>query len=514
MENKLLNYGKKLLFLFLSVFIIKKKEVLMKNSVLLFFAMLLLYSCSPFVSIVEVKKEMPELDSDELVYVFFEDRNDVPDSAVYIGDISTLTNINGVNKLNTSNGLVSSSKDPLIEYVWNSLVKAAKRDGGNLVIIDKTTKSTKWAILTGKLYLIPKYEKTEYSETSLISRWSGKKPDVVEGLYVQEITGIDNKDDIYTLKYGVVKTDSNHYSLVYLEGYENFPTICYLNWVNGIWNSGDIVGKFQKTNKNLLFKGFLYEYNKYLIENTMYKYDNGNLRLTKNNGTEAFRKVYPDSAVNEEIESMMTGFAIDKNKILTCNHGFPKEKCKIYIKGINGDYDKKYLAVIDKKDKGNDIAILKLQDSNAIKDYIPLPLTETNKSTAEEVFVLGYPLTSLMGDEIKLTNGIISSTSGFGGDQNAYQISAPIQPGNSGSPLFDKNGNFFGMVNSGIRPAENVGYALKLGEIKNFMTNNGYKIPSINENIYKDLSLADKVKKLQSYIYIIEIVKEKTDSDE
>ena len=44
-----------------------------------------------------------------------------------------------------------------------------------------------------------------------------------------------------------------------------------------------------------------------------------------------------------------------------------------------------------------------------------------------------------MGEEIKLTNGIVSAKSGFQGDITSYQISAPIQPGNSGGPVFYKD---------------------------------------------------------------------------
>lgn len=51
---------------------------------------------------------------------------------------------------------------------------------------------------------------------------------------------------------------------------------------------------------------------------------------------------------------------------------------------------------------------------------------------------MGYPLTSYMGEEVKITDGIISSKTGYEGDIVTYQISAPIQPGNSGGPLFDK----------------------------------------------------------------------------
>ena len=50
-----------------------------------------------------------------------------------------------------------------------------------------------------------------------------------------------------------------------------------------------------------------------------------------------------------------------------------------------------------------------------------------------------------MGKEIKVTEGIISSKSGYNGDITTYQITAPIQAGNSGGPLFDDKGNFIGI---------------------------------------------------------------------
>ena len=57
------------------------------------------------------------------------------------------------------------------------------------------------------------------------------------------------------------------------------------------------------------------------------------------------------------------------------------------------------------------------------------------------MFALGYPMSDILGEEIKVTDGIISSKTGYQGDVVTYQISVPIQPGNSGGPLFDKNGN-------------------------------------------------------------------------
>ena len=75
----------------------------------------------------------------------------------------------------------------------------------------------------------------------------------------------------------------------------------------------------------------------------------------------------------------------------------------------------------------------------------------------------GYPLKGVMGSDIKVTEGIISSTS-FLGSSNMYQISAPITNGNSGGALLDQSGNLAGITQGGYRPdanTENVNAAVK-----------------------------------------------------
>ena len=120
---------------------------------------------------------------------------------------------------------------------------------------------------------------------------------------------------------------------------------------------------------------------------------------------------------------------------------------------------------------------------------------------------MGYPLTYQMGQEIKLTNGIISSRKGFQDDITSYQISAPIQPGNSGGPMFDENGSIVGIINSGIMDADNVGYAIKASYLYDFINAEiGSSIlPKINKVTGKTLS--DRVKNVKNYVYYIKCSK-------
>jgi S1-C subfamily serine protease len=110
-----------------------------------------------------------------------------------------------------------------------------------------------------------------------------------------------------------------------------------------------------------------------------------------------------------------------------------------------------------------------------------------------------------MGDEIKLTNGIISSKSGFQGDITTYQMTAPIQPGNSGGPMFDNKGNLVGIVNAKHRGAENASYAVKSSYLLTLID----QLPStptlqtVNQLTAKPLT--EQVKIAKRFTYIIEV---------
>jgi len=119
--------------------------------------------------------------------------------------------------------------------------------------------------------------------------------------------------------------------------------------------------------------------------------------------------------------------------------------------------------------------------------------------------VLGYPLRATMGDEIKLTNGIISSKTGFQGDVTSYQISAPVQPGNSGGPLFNDKGELIGVINAKHAGAENASYAIKSSYLMNLL--NLMDSPPVLQktNTLAGKSLSQQTESVKKFVYIIEI---------
>lgn len=107
-----------------------------------------------------------------------------------------------------------------------------------------------------------------------------------------------------------------------------------------------------------------------------------------------------------------------------------------------------------------------------------------------------------MGDEIKLSTGVISSKTGFQGDVSLYQIFAPIQPGNSGGPLFYGNGNLIGIVNAKHRGAENVSYAIKASYLNNLMESvSPFSLLPTNNSV-SGMSLSNKVKSLKNFVFM------------
>lgn len=198
-----------------------------------------------------------------------------------------------------------------------------------------------------------------------------------------------------------------------------------------------------------------------------------------------------------------SGIAIDNRLVATNYHVINNaQTLAINIPGDNKYVD--YAVEVVAIDKTNDLAILRISD-NKFKGFSAIPYGNKTQliDVGEDIFVLGYPLVQTMGDDVKLTTGVISSKSGFQGDASTYQISAAVQPGNSGGPLFDTKGDLVGIVSAKHTGAENAGYAIKLTNLQALMT----KLPSRavlpNHNTIASKSLSEKVKAIQKYVVLI-----------
>lgn len=161
-----------------------------------------------------------------------------------------------------------------------------------------------------------------------------------------------------------------------------------------------------------------------------------------------------------------SGVFISKEGYIVTNHHVIDGANSLEVDlNINGKKET-YTAEVISSDVSNDLAIIKI---NKTMQSLPYGFRAYGVNVGEKVFAMGYPLISVQGTEIKITDGIISSKTGYQNDPTTYQISAPIQPGNSGGPLFDMKGNLIGITNGGIPGADNVGYAIKSSYLLNLI---------------------------------------------
>ena len=131
------------------------------------------------------------------------------------------------------------------------------------------------------------------------------------------------------------------------------------------------------------------------------------------------------------------------------------------------------------RDVRNDLALL---DTGLAVDKVAA--FRTNVRLGEAVEAFGYPLTDVLSKSGNFTLGNVSALVGIGEDSRYFQISAPVQPGNSGGPLLDQNGNLVGVVSAKLNALklmlatngdipQNVNFAIKSSIVTNFLDTNG-----------------------------------------
>jgi len=171
-----------------------------------------------------------------------------------------------------------------------------------------------------------------------------------------------------------------------------------------------------------------------------------------------------------------TGFLItDAGHILTCAHVLGDETtATAWLSGV------RYEADVLSKDKDRDVALLKVR-GNAAPGTRGLSFrSDKHYGIGADVFTIGFPLSSVLGNSARFTKGSISSTSGLKDDPKQLQISAEIQPGNSGGPLLDKDGVVVGVIQQTLNPLntlartggalpQNVNFAIKADVALDFL---------------------------------------------
>jgi V8-like Glu-specific endopeptidase len=169
-----------------------------------------------------------------------------------------------------------------------------------------------------------------------------------------------------------------------------------------------------------------------------------------------------------------TGFLINNDGyIVTNRHVIERAKELIVTFTISGKKIERVAELIGYS-TFDDLAVIKVDVKNLFSSAIPYSFKKEQLSLGSKIYTLGFPDPSYMGTNIKLTDGLVNATTGFQDSESEYQISAPIQGGNSGSPMFDSEGFVRGVIVASYTAGQNVNYAIKGQKLINLL--DAYKI--------------------------------------
>ncbi len=212
------------------------------------------------------------------------------------------------------------------------------------------------------------------------------------------------------------------------------------------------------------------------------------------------------SKPEKTIDKTGTGFVISTNGHIVTNHHVI-DGCVGEIHGNLSGESPIALRLVS-GDETNDLALLQGSGSS-FKDVATI--REKAIHPGDAVVAIGYPFHGLLTSDFTVTTGIVSSLSGLLNDTRYLQISAAIQPGNSGGPLLDSGGNVVGMVAAKLNAIkfvkatgdipENINFAIKTGTLRDFLDNSVVSYQTSEAK--SDLKTADIAHNARAYTLLI-----------
>jgi serine protease Do len=202
-----------------------------------------------------------------------------------------------------------------------------------------------------------------------------------------------------------------------------------------------------------------------------------------------------------------TGFLIDGKGYLVTSAHVVKGATQIDVQNSLGEYNARIIQL----DPTADIAVLKIEDTSYHAfNGLPYSISRTGGELGEDLFTLGYPR-----PEIVYNKGYLSSETGFQGDTTEFQLTIAANPGNSGTPVLNNEGEVIGIVTSSQHNAQGMVFAVRSKNIFRAIDSmkadsNLQKIDSnlvhlripVNSSL-RGVDRRQQIKRLEDYIFIV-----------
>ena len=198
-----------------------------------------------------------------------------------------------------------------------------------------------------------------------------------------------------------------------------------------------------------------------------------------------------------------TGFALTSNGYLVTSYHVIQGADSLLIEGRD---QHRYHAEPVYSDVKHDLAILRITDKKFSGfGRLPYAIRSGQAELGERVFTLGYPR-----EDVVYGEGALSARSGFEGDTAFYQVSIPVNPGNSGGPLLDERGNLIGVVSGRQNDAQSAAFATKSSYLVRLVDSLEAAKPDMPYHLPRYGQLAgsgrpQQLKKLQDYVFIVKV---------
>lgn len=210
-----------------------------------------------------------------------------------------------------------------------------------------------------------------------------------------------------------------------------------------------------------------------------------------------------------------SGFVVSRNAYIVTNNHVVAD-CVGDIHGNLVGQAPVKLRVVS-ADEENDLALLQGTKKFKEKDIATIRASAVN--SGDQVVAIGYPLHGLLTSDLTVTTGIISSLAGLHNDTRFLQISAPVQPGNSGGPLHDNSGNIVGVVSAKLDALrmvkatgdipQNINFAIKTGALRDFLDNSA--VPYQTADPGSEMKTADIASAARTYTMLISCTARRTE---